>query len=587
VSDGAGGAIIFYTDERSGHEDIYAQHLNASGNPCWQAGGVPICTTPADKGFRAVPGGGGALIVWDEIRAPATNYDVYVQSVGLDGVVQFGPNGKLLCGSNPSGVNRTSPDLATFLGLGAVITWTDGRNGPGDIYALAVLGDATPMPAFPADGIPITTAAGIQDLPKVTRSDNGSTPGYIISWADRHDGAFRYDIYAQRLQMNLNQGFDAMWGPGGIKLNPVEFAAAPLFRVTSDGNAGAIISWENYDLFPAVPLVAQRISSSGTVMWLAGGVRLCNSSGGQFDHDAVVDSVGGAMFVWEDRRSGESDIYAQRINQNGSLLWGQRGVPVCTADSIQYGPTIVTDGASGAIVAWGGGRLNPTEADVNLRGITAQGLLVGPSSSLPIATVPTSGGQAWISMIAAGPGSAIVAWGDTRNSPNDDVYANLATLQGQPLPGVVYSYFVPQSGSLTTPTEGANAMKNFRTCPNVDGTQVLKLNARLKVVLRTEDNTPLLGITPANICMLFNGGWPVQGFTGVGDDSIVANYQYNELANCPDVRCIQADASTDSTGSTFITLLGATPGSPGVGTRDPYRKWGRYAGDVPIRALGV
>jgi hypothetical protein len=121
----------------------------------------------------------------------------------------------------------------------------------------------------------------------------------------------------------------------------------------------------------------------------------------------------------------------------------------------------------------------------------------------------------------------------------------------------------------------------------MDGTQVLRFNSRLKVVLRTQDSTPLTRVDAANICMLFNGGTPAQGFSGAGDDSIIANHQYNMLANCPDVRCVQADTSTDSTGSTFITLLGRTPGRPGIGTRDPLRKWGGYAGDIPIVALGV
>src|SRR5207244_1044852 len=240
---------------------------------------------------------------------------------------------------------------------------------------------------------------------------------------------------------------------------------------------------------------------------------------------------------------------------------------------------------------WGDQRPSPTDADIRLRGITAQGLLFGPTNSLPIATAPLPGGQGWISVVASAPGSAIVAWGDTRNNPTNDVYANLATLQGQTLPGVARSYFVPQSGSLSTPSEGAAALVNFRTCPNADGTQVLRFNSRLKIVLRTEDDTPLIGVLPDSICMLFNGGTGVgtglQGFTGVGDDSIIANYQFNELANCPDVRCIPADAATDSTGNTYMTLLGATPGSPGVATRDPNRKWGGYAGDVPIRVLGV
>lgn len=154
------------------------------------------------------------------------------------------------------------------------------------------------------------------------------------------------------------------------------------------------------------------------------------------------------------------------------------------------------------------------------------------------------------------------------------------------VPDVNRSYYVPQSGSVTTPTEGAAAIVNARRCPNDDGTQVLRLNSRLKVVVLASDGSPIAGIPASDICVLFNGGTPAQGFSGVGDDSIIANFQFNQLSSCPDIRCVQADAPTDANGVAYITWIGATAGSPGVGTRDPFRKWGGYAGDIPVMVLG-
>jgi len=161
------------------------------------------------------------------------------------------------------------------------------------------------------------------------------------------------------------------------------------------------------------------------------------------------------------------------------------------------------------------------------------------------------------------------------------------------VPDVTQSFFVPQSGSVTTPTEGAAAIVNARRCPatgttnsGVEGTQVLRLNARLKVVVKASDGSPIAGIPASDICVLFNGGTPAQGFSGVGDDSVIANFQFNQLSNCPDVRCVPADAPTDVNGVTYITWIGATPGQPGVGTPDPSRRWGGYAGDIPVMVLG-
>lgn len=158
------------------------------------------------------------------------------------------------------------------------------------------------------------------------------------------------------------------------------------------------------------------------------------------------------------------------------------------------------------------------------------------------------------------------------------------------VPDISLSFYVPQRGTVGTPTEGTAAVAFFRACPNNDGGTSLANNARIKVVVRDSNGNGIPGIAAADICILFNGGTPAQGFSGVGADSIIANSQYNNGASgtplCPDVRCIQADDQTDALGTTYITFTGSTAGSPGVGTRNPARKWGHYDTELPVFVLG-
>jgi hypothetical protein len=105
-------------------------------------------------------------------------------------------------------------------------------------------------------------------------------------------------------------------------------------------------------------------------------------------------------------------------------------------------------------------------------------------------------------------------------------------------------------------------------------------------VLRDVNGNPIPGVAAEDICILLNGGTAAQGFGGVGADSVIANSTWNTDPVCPDVRCIAADAPTDVNGTTYITFTGSSPGSPGVGVRDPNRKWGHYDSDLPVFALG-
>ncbi len=143
------------------------------------------------------------------------------------------------------------------------------------------------------------------------------------------------------------------------------------------------------------------------------------------------------------------------------------------------------------------------------------------------------------------------------------------------------SYYVPQAGlDYNNPIEGDAAIVNFRACPNNDGDGSLPLNARIKVVVQDSGGQGISGIADSEICILFNGGTPAQGFIGVGADSVIADSTWNKVPLCPPVRCVQADGPTDADGVTYITFTG-----PG-GVRDPNRKWGHYDSVLPVFVLG-
>ncbi len=177
-------------------------------------------------------------------------------------------------------------------------------------------------------------------------------------------------------------------------------------------------------------------------------------------------------------------------------------------------------------------------------------------------------------------------------SPDNVVYA-WTTLSWAPIPyafqavSSTNSFYVPQTGSVSSPTEGQSAISLFRACPNNDGGASLPNNTRVEVVARDTNNQPMAGVSPADIYILFNGGTAAQGYVGAGADSVIANSQWNQNPLCPDVRVLTADTPTDASGVTYITFTGSTPGSPGVGTRDPNRKWGHYDSELPVYVLGT
>ena len=102
---------------------------------------------------------------------------------------------------------------------------------------------------------------------------------------------------------------------------------------------------------------------------------LCTAANNQTNPRIVADGAGGAIVTWYDFRGGtDSDIYAQHILASGAVdpAWPADGRALCTSVNNQYSPTIVADGAGGAIVTWYDYR-SGTYSDIYAQHILASG----------------------------------------------------------------------------------------------------------------------------------------------------------------------------------------------------------------------
>jgi hypothetical protein len=166
----------------------------------------------------------------------------------------------------------------------------------------------------------------------------------IVTWFDRRSG--NEDIYAQR----ISAGGTVQWIADGVALCTAT-ASQQYPTILSDGASGAIVTWQDFRS-GTMDIYAQRISADGTIQWTANGVALCTATGGQYEPKIDSDGGGGAIVTWDDSRGGNYDIYAQRISAGGTVQWTVDGVVLCTATGDQEYPTIAPDGAGGAIVTW-------------------------------------------------------------------------------------------------------------------------------------------------------------------------------------------------------------------------------------------
>jgi hypothetical protein len=407
VSDGAGGAIVAWEDRAGAGYDynIYAQRISAAGVPLWTANGVALCTAAGVQSLPAIAsdGAGGAIVTWSDGRSG--NTDIYAQRIGPSGVVQWTADGVALC-SAPN--NQDSPTIMPDAAGGAIIAWFDTRGGTsGDIYAQRI--GASGVVQWTAQGVALCTATGQQSNPRAVPDGAG---GVIVAWEDTR-GAVSSDLYAQR----IGAGGAVQWPANGVAVcTEANDQGSP--AITSDGAGGAIVTWwdfrsGNYDLY------AQRVGAAGVALWTANGVALCVAAAQQTDPAIVPDGAGGAVVVWQDDRGGNNDIYAQRVGATGVARWTANGVALCAAGAEQTNPTAVPDGAGGAIFAWQDYRNG--NVDIYAQRVSGSGTAQWTADGAALCSAPFF--RYFPAIATDGAGGAIVAWHDLRSGSNTDIYA--------------------------------------------------------------------------------------------------------------------------------------------------------------------
>jgi hypothetical protein len=419
ISDGAGGAFLVWADFRNGsHYDIYAHHLQASGelDPSWPANGLAVCTASGDQTYSTVlsDGSGGIIVAWHDGRG--ANDDIYAQHVFGWGFVDptWPANGRAVC--TAAGDQWYAKLISDDAG-GAILTWLDYRSGNADIYAHHLLASGAVDPAWPVNGVALTTATGWQQGALCVSDGAG---GAISFWTD-----FRYgdrDVFAQHV---LASGVvDPTWPTNGLAVCSYAWDQTYAWPV-SDGAGGAFVTWEDtrygdYDVY------AHHILASGAKdpSWPWNGFPVCSKSDDQRYPVPLSDGTAGFFVGWEDSVGSEVDAYAQRVLANGTLdpSWPANGLPVSTATGDQLDLVLISDDAGGVLLAWDD--IRGSELDIYAHHVLPSGAVdpVWPVNGQALTTA--SGSQAWPSLVRDYDGGLVAAWKDWRNGEsNIDIYA--------------------------------------------------------------------------------------------------------------------------------------------------------------------
>ncbi len=354
--DSQGGIFVVWQQTVAGDQDIWVQRVSATRQLMMTAAGRAVCGRPGAQISPAIVPvyTNQAIMVWEDQRNGALQGDIYAQkvvAVSADSAifVWVPEDGAVACSA--TGVQRT-PVAVGDGGGGVVVVWEDLR-APGeiDLYAQRLDGDGNLLWGSPStDGTPVVTAVCEQLDPAVIADGTG---GAIIVWVDRRkcaDPSPDTDIWGARLSATgaINWA-KAICAASNDQRNPaiVPDGSGGALVAWEDTRNGAS------DIYcQRVNSSGDRVAG-----WPADGVCICSAANSQLNPRIVSDGAHGALVTWQDARSGTNQVYLQRVGASGNLSTGPvNGYPLCSVSAAQEAPAAARAADGGAIVGWQDGR---------------------------------------------------------------------------------------------------------------------------------------------------------------------------------------------------------------------------------------
>lgn len=192
----------------------------------------------------------------------------------------------------------------------------------------------------PGVNLTLADSSGEQVQPKMVPTADG---GFWVSWFDNSTGG--YDVYLQRLDADGVEQF----AHNGILIADRDFSSTEDYGLAVDADGNALLAYrENQD--DVSQIVAQKIAPDGTLLWISGGIVVSDDAGGV--HSPKISATGddALAVAWS---SSDGDIVAQKLDSAGVPLWNTDGVSIVPPSGFFFLADLHGDADGNVITSWG------------------------------------------------------------------------------------------------------------------------------------------------------------------------------------------------------------------------------------------
>lgn len=349
ISDGEGGFFVAFSSGSTAptYADIFIQRFDANGNKLWGDKGIQVTNRSDNEGQpmlalgKTSTGSKRVVVVWHPGGLGDMSFSLLAQSYDFSGAPQWAANGVVISDKDfGAGVGQRAYDIIpTFDGTRLIVGF----------YSFYYTNRSIKIQSINIDnGSVIFSNNGLTVEPAVTGNrvrlaytEDGSG-NIAIVWQNNEYNSPKKGIKAQIFNPNTNT---LVWAA------PLHLSANIDVNATSHHEmelAGQTVTWRdtrhgNNEIY------VQRFNANGTMVWPIGGKRVTNMPNSQTFPKIAQTTNRTTYLSWENSKESHTDscyVYLTRINPDGTFPWGEHGVILSrthnTSSSVEQFETAVT-----------------------------------------------------------------------------------------------------------------------------------------------------------------------------------------------------------------------------------------------------
>ncbi len=418
TADGSNYAILTFQDIRNGgNNNVVAYRIAPDGSFTWGADGIALSNSTA---FNAAPkvtvtSAGNAVFAW---QADAVTI---MQKVSPSGDLLWGPDGITL---SQSGTTYSWPQLLP-VGTDDIILKYFEDTGPSysptrHIYAQRYDADGDPVWSSPVE---VESTGGMTAWTQVLPFINDGSDGFFIAWHDQRFGpSAPPKVYVQ----HINSSGQPVFTLNGVDVSSSSYMLNEAKLALPQGSSDIYVFYDEIE--PAYQndwgISGQKISSSGAKLWGNNGIAIVPVTGTQIYIEEARNSPGDMVVFYEEYLDNVNIVLkATRISTSGSYVWSPSIADISTAVSSKVHPVVNEFQNNQWIMSWEDNRSG--ESDIYAQNIQLDGTLgpYTPQEGTIEGTVTLVGGTASVTQVT-------VTAGDVTAHPDATGFYSMVVLSG-------------------------------------------------------------------------------------------------------------------------------------------------------------